>query len=212
MKSLDKEEPPGKNPDGYKNPIGWASVLERIAALAVRDFGGSDFQAHLPAQHARYESPYRVSLPAGCFHEICARGATGALQQVQELGSFTALAAAGGFLTRLGGLCGLVGFLRRGDLFGRLALRRRDVARGCADTRLFGRSWLPRWGTDIGVSGIFWNIVHFDFSFSGDYRDDHINHSRGVRLQGKSVRNLRLPQVGLRSQGWSQIGTDGARC
>ena len=143
MRSLDKEKPPRKNPGGHKNPIGWASVLERIAALAVRDFGRRDFQAHLPAQHARNKSPYRVSLPAGGFHEICAGGATGALQQVQELGSFAALAAAGGLLARLDRLCGLVGFLCPGGLFGRLALRRRDVARVCAHTRLFCRSWLP---------------------------------------------------------------------
>src|ERR1035437_8141340 len=101
MKSLAKEKPPRQNHGGQKKPTRRPSAFQRVTALPVLDFGGRYFQAHLLAQDAGDKSPNRVSLPAGGFHEIRAGGATGALQQVQELGSFAALAAIGGLLARL---------------------------------------------------------------------------------------------------------------
>jgi hypothetical protein len=187
MKYVDKEKPPRLKLGGKNKSIGWASALQRIAALSVLDLGGCHFQAHLPAKHAGNKSANRVSLPARGFHEIRAGSTPGAPQQVQEFGSFAALAAVGSLLARLGRLGGRVGFLRPGTPFGRLALGRRDVARVCADTWPFRRTWLAGWGILLGIGGIFWNNVHFDFSFGGDYRDDHINHSGSLRLQANSA-------------------------
>jgi len=186
VKYVDKEKPPRRKLGGHNNSIGWTSALQRIAALPVFDLGGRHFQSHLPAEHAGNESPHRVSLPAGGFHEIRAGGTSGAPQQVQEFGSFAALAAVGHLLARLRRLRGRIRFLRPSSLFGRLTLGRRDVARVCADTRLFRRGWLAGWGTLLAIGGIFWNNGHFDFSFSGDYRNDHINHSGSLRLQANS--------------------------
>src|SRR5579862_6839657 len=159
----DKEKPPKRNPGGQREPIGWASAFDRVAPLPVLGLGGRDCQAHLLAQNTGDKSSDRVSLPAGGFHEILPGGATGALQQVKELGGFAAVAGTSGLLGRLGRLGRLracVGLLRRGSLCGRLTLGRRDVAPVCGNTRPFGGSRLPGWGTGLAVGGFFWNSVH----------------------------------------------------
>jgi hypothetical protein len=96
-----------------------------------------------------------------------------------------AVAIAGVFcrFSRLRGRAGFRGAVR---LFARLTPRRRHVARTYGDTTPFSRDRLPGLGTDLTIGCIFWNIVHFDFSFGGDYRDDHINRSGSRRLQAKS--------------------------
>jgi hypothetical protein len=190
MKYVDKEKPPRKVPGGQESSIGWTSALQRIATLPILDFGGRYPQAHLLAEHAGDKSPHRVGLPAGGLHEIRAGGPAGAPQQVQELCSLAALAAVGRLLARLRRLRGRVGFLRPGGLFAGLALGRRNGARLCGHTGLFRRTWLAGWGTLLGIGGIFCNNVHLDFSFGGDYRDAHINHSGSFRLQANSAGNL----------------------
>src|ERR1019366_10210184 len=159
----DKEKPPRRNPGGEKEPIRWASALERVAALPVRGLGGRDGQAHLLAQDAGDKSSDRVSLPAGGFHQIRPGSATRALQQVEEFGGFAALARTAGLLARLGRRRAFVGFVRRGGLGGRPSLRRRDVPRVCGNVRLFGGRRLHGWGIALVVSTFFWNLVHIGF-------------------------------------------------
>ncbi len=190
MRYVDKEKPPRQAPGGEESSIGWTSALQRIAALPILDFGGRYLQAHFLAEHAGDKSPHRVGLPAGGFREIRAGRPTGAPQQVQDLGGFAGLATVGRLLARLRRLRGRVGFLRPGGLFAGPALGRRDRARLCGHARLFRRVWLAGWSTWLGIGGVFWNNVHFDFSFRGDYRDAHINHSGSCRLQANSAGNL----------------------
>ena len=186
MMYVNQEKPPRQNRGGQKNSILSALALQRIPALPVFGFAGSDVQPHLPSQNARDKSSNRVSLPAGGFHQIRPSGSAGSLQQVEKLGGFAALAGTGGLFYRLSRLGGFVGLLCRSSLFARLALRRCHVGRTCGDTRPFGRNRLPGRGGAFAIGGIFCNIVHFDFSFGGDYRDDHINRSGFLGLQADS--------------------------
>jgi len=195
MKYVDQERPPRQAPGGQESSIGWTSALQRIPALPILAFGGRYLQAHFLAEHAGNKSPHRVGLPAGGFHEIRAGGPARAPQQVQDLGGFAVLATVGRLLARLRRLRGRVGFLRPGGLFARLAPGRYDGARLYGHTRLFRRTRLAGWGTLLGIGGVFWNNVHFDFSFRGDYRDDHINPSGSFRLQAKSAGNLQRPGI-----------------
>jgi len=136
MRYLDKEKPPRKNPGGHKNPIGWASVLERIAALAVRDFGRRDFQAHLPAQHARNKSPYRVSLPAVAFMRSALVAPPERFSRSRNLAVLLPWRLLVAFLRDLTDFAALLGFFARAACLADLPL---DGAtwRACAPTRGF---------------------------------------------------------------------------
>src|ERR1035437_8619101 len=101
-RGTDKEKPPRRNPGGQKEPNGWASAFDRVAALLVLGLGGRDRQSHLLAQGAGQEPTDRVRLPAGGFHEFLPGGAAGAFQQVEDLGGLAALAGAGCLLARIG--------------------------------------------------------------------------------------------------------------
>jgi hypothetical protein len=184
--SVKQEKPPRQNRDGQKDPICWALALEGIVALSVFSFRGNDGQALLLNQYSGDEPSDRVSLPTGGFHEILPGSSAGSLQQAKELSRLAALTDAGGGFCRLRRFRAPFGVLRGCSPFARLTPRRRHVARTCGNTRLFSRSQLHGRGTDLAIGGSFWNIVHFDFSFGGDYRDDHINHSGSCRLQTKS--------------------------
>jgi hypothetical protein len=186
MRPVKQEKPPRQNRGGLQNPFLSALTLQRIPAYPVFGLCGDEFQSHLSAQNTRDKSSDRVSLPAGGFHQVRSRGSAGSLQQVKKLRGLGAAPAASGVFYRLSRLRPPFGVLRLGGLFARLALRRRHVARTCTDTGLFGRSWLCGWSSGFAMSGIFWNYVHFDFSFGGDYRDDHINRSGSIGMQAKS--------------------------
>jgi hypothetical protein len=186
MRPVKQEKPPRQNRGGQKDPTLSALALEGIPAHSVVGFRGDDAQTLLLNQYSGDEPSDRVSLPAGGFHQIRSRGSAGSLQQVKEFRGLAAVAAASGIFCRLSRRRPGFGFLSWGGLFARLALRRRHVARTCADTGLFGRSWRRGRGRCFAISGIFWNYVHCDFSLGGDYRDDHINHSGPFGLQAKS--------------------------
>jgi hypothetical protein len=111
--SPDVEKPPRQNPGGQTDVTCWTSALERVTALPVFDFGGGNGQAHLLAQDTGDKPSDRVSLPAGSFHKIFSGGATGPLQQVEELDGLAASDSAG-FPRRLGRLRAFVGLLGRG--------------------------------------------------------------------------------------------------
>src|SRR5271157_320492 len=168
-RGTDKEKPPRWNPGGQKEPNGWASAFDRVAALVVLGLGGRDRQPHLLAQGAGQEPTDRVRLPAGGFHEFLQGGAAGALQQIEDLGGLAALAGAGCLLRRLGRPCAFSSLLRRAGLLARPGLRRRNVGPLCRGPRLFGGRWLRGRGTGLGVAGFCWNAVHLAFSFGGDY-------------------------------------------
>jgi hypothetical protein len=208
----DKEKPPRQDPGGTKDLFRWPSPLERVTALPVLDLGGCDGQSHLPAQDARDKSSDRVSLPAGGFHEILSGGASGAPQQVKELGALGAVSGTDRLLGRPGRLRAPVGLLRSGSLGGRLTLGRRDVPPVCGNPRPFGGSWSPGWDAGLIVYCFFRNNVHSVFSFSGDYRDDHISHSGSPQLQADSGRNLHGSRVCETVELGFQIGAEGARC
>lgn len=194
-----KEKPPRWYPGGEKDPIGWASAFERVTALSILDLCGRYGQAHLLAQDPRNKPSDRVSLPAGGFHQIRSGGATGALQQVKELGGFAALADSGGFHLRLARLRAFVGLLGPGGLGDRRSLGRRDVSRVSCALRPFGGKGLHRLDIALVVGGVgtfFCNLVHFAFSFGGDYRDDHINRSTSTELQVESCTTPHNPQIG----------------
>jgi hypothetical protein len=204
----DKEKPPRQNLGGEKEPIGWASALERVAALPIRGLGRRDGQAHLPAPDPGDKSSHRVSLPAGGFHQIRPGSATRALQQVKELGGFAALAHRAGLLARLGRRRACVGFVRTGGL-GRPSLGRRDVPRVCGNVRLFGGRGLHGWAMALVVSSFFWNLVHIGFLLGGDDRDGHINRSNSSELQAESCATPHDPGI---SEGFdAHLGTGGGR-
>lgn len=209
--TTNKKGPPRRNPGDRENPIRWRSALERVTALPVRNLGGGDGQAHFPGQNARDKASNRVSLPTGGLHQIRTSGAPRAHQQVENLCCLGSLTGVRGLSCRLGRLCAPVGFLRWGNPFGRLALRRGHVARTSGDTGLFGRGWLPGRGADLGI-GDFWNIVHLDFSFCGDYRE-HMNHSGSLQLQADCSGNPQRLEDDRRRKGefGLQIGADGGR-
>lgn len=185
MRPVKQEKPPRQNRGGEKDPIFSALAFEGIPAYPVFGLCGDDVQSHLSAQNARDKSSNRVGLPTGGFHQVRSRGSAGSLQQVKKLRGLGAAPAGSSVFCRLSRLRRPFGVLRRGGLFARLTLGRRHVARTCGDTGLFGRGWLRGWGRGFASSGIFWYYVHFDFSFSGDYRD-HINRSGSIGLQAKS--------------------------
>src|ERR1035441_7160351 len=54
-RGTDKEKPPRWNPCGQKEPNGWASAFDRVAALLVLGLDGRDRQPHLLAQGAGQE-------------------------------------------------------------------------------------------------------------------------------------------------------------
>ena len=186
MRPVKQERPPWQNRGGQKEGILSALALQRIPAHSVVGFRGNDAQTLLLNQYSGDEPSDRVSLPTGGFHEILPGSSAGSLQQAKELSRLAALTDAGGGFCRLRRFRAPFGVLGGCSPFARLTPRRRHVARTCGNTRLFSRSQLHGRGTDLAIGGSFWNIVHFDFSFGGDYRDDHINHSGSIGLQAKS--------------------------
>src|ERR1017187_2499018 len=66
----------------------WTKRRDRVPALPALGLGGRDRQPHLLAQDAGQEPSDRMRLPAGGFHEFLPGGASGAFQQVEDLGGF----------------------------------------------------------------------------------------------------------------------------
>ena len=59
---LTKKGRRGGDPDGQKEPNGWASGFDGVAALFVLGLGGGDRQPHLLAQGAGQEPADRMRL------------------------------------------------------------------------------------------------------------------------------------------------------
>ena len=85
-RGTDKEKPPRRNPGGQKEPNGWASAFDRVAALLVLGLGGRDRQPHLLAQGAGQEPTDRVRLPVAFLRG----GVAGALMEIHIGGGSTA--------------------------------------------------------------------------------------------------------------------------
>ena len=186
------KKPPEEIPGGKKRRNMGVSALYLVPSFAVLD-RGLDLETHLSTEHAGNKSAHGVSLPAGGFHKIGSRDAGRSLQQIEDLGCFSALADALTLLFGLGWLNAHVGLLGLNRLLARLTPGLRHVARLCADTRAFGANWGGGdWGFRLGVSGLFRILVHFVLSLGGDYRD-HIHRSESRRLQANSdaVRHCR---------------------
>ena len=79
------------------------SALDGVAALRVLGLGGLYLQTKLFADRARQIPTNGMRLPAGRFHQLFDRGARRPLQQVQDPGSFRALAGTFGRLGRFRG-------------------------------------------------------------------------------------------------------------
>src|SRR5271156_6692236 len=105
-----------------------------------------------------------MSLPAGGFHELLQARATGALDELQNLGGLASGAGAGFLLARLCRRGALVRFLRPACPVARPGLGWRDVRRLCGDTRLFRLLWLLDGSGSRGVGSFDWNAVHISFS------------------------------------------------
>ena len=137
----------GGTPAARRTRLVGLQLFERIAALPILDLGGRDRQAHLLAQDAGDKSPDRVSLPAGGFHEIRRRWRRRSASAGRGTWRFC---CPGGRRwpswatspTSRPVLAFFAGVAFVADL----RLGRRDVARVCGDTRLFGRSLAPRMG------------------------------------------------------------------
>ena len=66
--------------------LGGLRGLNAVGAPAVLQLGRIDAQAHLLFERAAEEAAHRVSLPAGGLAEFGKRGATGPLEQAEDLG------------------------------------------------------------------------------------------------------------------------------
>jgi len=89
-------------------------LSDAVGALSVLSFDRFHFESHLLAQGAGNETANAVRLPASGFHNLREGSAARALQQVQDLLGFAALAGAfrlsfRRFFGRLGTLLGGVG-------------------------------------------------------------------------------------------------------
>jgi hypothetical protein len=201
-----KKKPPEEIPGGKKRRNMGVSALYLVPSFAVLD-RGLDLETHLSTEHAGNESAHGVSLPSSGFHEIGSRGAGGPVQQVEDLGCFTALADVLTALFGLGRLGAHLGLLGRSRLLDQLTFGSRHAARLCADTRAFGGSRYDSRRFSLGLRGLFRILVHFGFSLGGDDRD-HIHRSESRRLQANSdaIRDCRA--IALKVQGPDSIGGD----
>jgi hypothetical protein len=78
-------------------------------ALAILRLGGYDCEPELLTHGPRQESAHGVRLPARSFDQFRQRGSIGPLQQVQDFGCLTAIAAADSILSRFGRFLGCPG-------------------------------------------------------------------------------------------------------
>src|ERR1017187_7265543 len=193
----------------------WTKRRDRVPALPALGLGGRDRQPHLLAQDAGQEPSDRMRLPAGGFHEFLPGGASGAFQQVEDLGGFAALTSAGCLLRGgLGRRGGFVSFLSGGGLLARPRLGRGNVGLRCRGPRLLGGGWRLGRGTRLGVDVFCWNAVHTSFSLGGDYRA--ITWITRVRPNCKLI-PMRIPHGRRSGDGgelgprWGQIGADSGR-
>jgi hypothetical protein len=187
---MDKEKPPRRNPGGGECVPGWQSALDGVAAFSVGSLGGTDRETHLLAEDTRHKTPHRVGLPAGGFHEFLPAGAPGPPQQVENLGGLATLACSGGLFGRLRRHAGSVAFCGRGGLLPRPRPGLRNVRPVCANVGLFVGNRRLRRGRSGDIRRFFWDCVHDDSFFRGQYRD-HRDHSAEPRMQANSHQKRR---------------------
>src|SRR5260370_376633 len=146
---------------------GLVSGLDRVSSLSVLVLGGGDGQSEFLAYRAGQEAANRVRQPAGGLHQVLGSGAAGPFQQVQDLGSFAAVAGN----LRFGDLAlgaALGRFLGGRGVAGRLGLGGRNVGATWRNASLFVRFRLLAACCGCGGGVFFWNQRgHSFFSLRG---------------------------------------------
>jgi hypothetical protein len=152
--------------------------FDRVTALPVLGFHGSEAQTQFLSDGPRQEAAHGMRLPTRCLHQLLQRGSAILLQKLQYLCSFAAVPRAFDLFPALGR------FLAFSGLLPRLRLLGRNVRALCASTGAFLGFRLRG---SLGGLRRFYDRCHLGFSFGGDYRSDDIHCSDPLRKQANSA-------------------------